>query len=210
MAKKLIVAVLLLCIALSFNTFAENSAENQNIPAESQQVPAGGNTFSGEVPPNMPSREMPQGNFDPSKMPERNFDSSKMPQRNFDSSKMPQGNFDPSKMPQRNTDTSDMPQGGFTPPSNNGGERPSRNTNENVPTEGNGNESAWNGMQFGGEMPQGMGRFPGDIMSQDENTPNVEESGFKGFVKKYSTPITSLVLLGLAYLFVIFYKRKHY
>ena len=58
--------------------------------------------------------------------------------------------------------------------------------------------------QFGGQMG-GMGRFPGGFSEQ--NTQTDEE---KSFVKEYATPITSGVLLVLAFIFVIFYRRKNY
>ena len=58
-----------------------------------------------------------------------------------------------------------------------------------------------------GNFRGGMGGFPGEMKN---NSQNAEQKDFLGFVKTYSTPITSVVLLAFAYLFVIFYKRKHY
>ena len=58
---------------------------------------------------------------------------------------------------------------------------------------------------MGGQMPGGFrGGMPN--FGQQETQP----MGFGGFVKTYQTPILSVILLGVAFLFVIFYKRKHY
>ena len=62
---------------------------------------------------------------------------------------------------------------------------------------------------FGGGIPGGMGGFSGNMQS-GQNTEVQQPAGFLGFVKTYSTPITSVVLLGLAFIFVIFYRRKNY
>ena len=136
---------------------------------------------------------------------------------NFNSSKMPQSDFDPSKMPEGFT----PPEGGFTPPqsveNNDNTETSAPETNEGVP-EGNPQEmengeetgQAQNGNSaFGGQMPGGMSGFPGNMQS-GQDTATEQSTGFLGFVKTYSTPITSVVLLGLAFIFVIFYRRKNY
>lgn len=69
----------------------------------------------------------------------------------------------------------------------------------------------------GGGMPEGM-QFPGGENSFPgmENgfgqieTENEQPTGFAGFLKTYQTPVTSIILLLLAFVFVVFYKRKHY
>lgn len=65
----------------------------------------------------------------------------------------------------------------------------------------------------GGGMPEGM-QFPGGNgfpgMENQTETEGSQQAGFTGFLKTYSTPITSVILLFLAFLFVVFYKRKHY
>ena len=129
---------------------------------------------------------------------------------------MPQGEFTPSE--------DFTPPEGFTPPQNAGEFTPpesSKNSaeavtppaNENVTTENqqtqeNGTESnqtPGRNQQFGG-----MGGFPSNMQNFNGQTQEDAPKGFLGFVKTYSTPITSVVLLGLAFIFVIFYRRKNY
>ena len=113
-----------------------------------------------------------------------------------------------------------VPPEGFTPPQSNEG----NNTEATAPatdagTAEEGQQPSENGEEagqtqvgnspFGGEMPEGMGEFFGNMQSS-QNTAAEQPTGFLGFVKTYSTPITSVVLLGLAFIFVIFYKRKNY
>ena len=144
---------------------------------------------------------------------------------NTSSERPVRGDFDPSKMPEGFT----PPDGDFTPPQNSGEFTPPQSnesnnveasvpeTNEGVAEENpkgteNGEESGHTqsgNSPFGGQMPEGMGGFPGNMQS-GQNAATEQPTGFLGFVKTYSTPITSVVLLGLAYLFVVFYKRKHY
>ncbi|MBR2886308.1 MAG: hypothetical protein IKB93_16205, partial [Clostridia bacterium] len=65
--------------------------------------------------------------------------------------------------------------------------------------------------QFEGRMPGGMqGGFPGNKQNNNQQTKDVEPITFWGFVKTYSTPIASVILLALAFIFVIFYRRKNY
>ena len=108
--------------------------------------------------------------------------------------------------------------GEFTPPQNNGSaETTAPKADAGVAEETqqaaeNGEESnqAQGGNQrFGGGMPEGMGGFPGN-MQGSQATEAEQPTGFLGFVKTYATPITSVILLGLAFIFVIFYKRKNY
>ena len=121
------------------------------------------------------------------------------------------------------------PEGEFAPPQNSGeftppqGEESSNTettapqtdtgaTEENQQVPENSKESGQmqgGNSPFGGEMPEGMNGFPGNMQS-GQNTAAEQPTGFLGFVKTYSTPITSVVLLGLAFIFVIFYRRKNY
>ncbi len=56
---------------------------------------------------------------------------------------------------------------------------------------------------FRGEMPPGM-------TEQEQSAEEISENKILTFVKTYSTPIISVVLLVFAFVFVIFYKRKSY
>lgn len=77
----------------------------------------------------------------------------------------------------------------------------------------NGDFTAGSDGDFGNrENPRGMrGEFSENMSDRGTDA----ESGsspmtFAGFLKEYSTPVTSVVLLALAFVFVIFYKRKRY
>lgn len=66
-----------------------------------------------------------------------------------------------------------------------------------------------------GEMPQmPEGEFTppsgdrADRIAFADATPS--QRGVSGFLREYTTPIVSVVLLALAFVFVIFYKRKMY
>lgn len=63
-----------------------------------------------------------------------------------------------------------------------------------------------------GTPPSGdmQGGFPGNMQSNSRQTQEAEPMTFGSFVKTYSTPITSVILLTLAFIFVIFYRRKNY
>ena len=63
-----------------------------------------------------------------------------------------------------------------------------------------------------GEMPFGdMEGFPGDMPDFGGWTTQEEQPmSFMSFLKTYSTPVTSIILLIFAFIFVIFYKRKNY
>ena len=135
---------------------------------------------------------------------------------------MPSGDFAP---PEGFT----PPEGEFTPPQNSDAVTPPQSeesgsaettapktdtgvTEENQKAPENSEESgqAPDGNQrFDRGMPEGMGRFPGEVQN-GQNTAAEQPTGFVGIVKTYSTPITSVVLLGLAFIFVIFYRRKNY
>lgn len=55
------------------------------------------------------------------------------------------------------------------------------------------------------------GGFSGDRMNMQNNPGmNSESFGFTAFLKEYTTPVISIILLALAFVFVIFYKRKNY
>ena len=98
-----------------------------------------------------------------------------------------------------------MPSGEMPPMAN--GEIPEtpRTPNENNTPENwqrpNGN------MEFGGRGPFGRG------FNENEMQNPTQEVGLKeevNFFEEYFTPILSVVLLVLAFIFVIFYKKKSY
>ena len=62
------------------------------------------------------------------------------------------------------------------------------------------------GGMSGGRMPDDFGN---EINREQQNISS-EPLGFFGFVKAYSTPIISLVMLAGAFAFVLLYKRKNY
>ena len=61
-----------------------------------------------------------------------------------------------------------------------------------------------------GQMPEGMEESLGNMQNDNMNTQVEQPTDFLSFVKTYSTPITSVILLVLAFIFVIFYRRKNY
>ncbi len=188
MLKKIIPIAIALCLIFSISVMAENTSAVTDGTASgaSQQMPQGEHPQGGRGNMGMhPSGDM-QGRTPPN---------------------MPNG---------------EMPQGEFTPPQNavkaNGTEATEPNadagiTEENQQTQENGEESnqtQGGNQQFGGQVPGGMGGFPGNMQNFNGQTQEEQPKGFLGFAKTYSTPITSVVLLGFAFIFVIFYRRKNY
>lgn len=215
MFKKVIPIVVVLCMIFGISAMTENASAvtdgsaadaSQQMPQDESPQGGRGNMgmpprgdMQGRTPPNMPNGEMPQGEFTP-----------------------PEG-FAPSE-------GFTPPDGKFTPPQNAGEFAPPQNdvnqntetvtppANANVTTENQQSqepdkewEQAQGGnQQFGGESPAGMGGFPGDKQNFSEQSQEDAPKGVVGFVKTYSTPITAIILLGLAFIFVIFYRRKNY
>ena len=72
-------------------------------------------------------------------------------------------------------------------------------------------ENSFGNFPAGGNMPENM-QFPGGgngfpgMQSADSGQTETDSN----FFKTYSTPITALFLLLLAFIFVIFYRRKHF
>ena len=201
MFKKAIPIVISLCLIFSVSVMAENTSAvtDGSAAGASQQMSQGERTqgergnmgmppsgdMQGRTPPNMPNGEMPQGEFTP---PE-----SFTPPQNA-------GEFAPPESSKNNAEA-------VTPPAN------ENVTTENQQTQENGedaNQTQGGNQQFGDQMPGGMGGFSGNMQSFNGQTQENAPKGFLGFVKTYSTPITSVVLLGLAFIFVIFYRRKNY
>ena len=196
MLKKVIPIALALCLIFGISAMAENTSAvtDGSAAGASQQIPQGERTqggrgnmgmppsgdMQGRTPPNMPNGEMPQGEFTP---PE-GF----TPPQNADE-------FAPSESSKNNAES-------VTPPAN------ENRTTENQQTQENGEES--NQTQGGNQQFGGIGGFPGNMQNFNGQTQEDAPKGFLGFVKTYSTPTTSIVLLGLAFIFVIFYRRKNY
>lgn len=167
---------------------ATNSTDNSNTqtPAVSEEMPmqGGGRQGGGRGGMGMPRGDaMPNGEAPPA---------------------MPEG---------------EMPTGEMTPPQDNGNAeiengqqtQPSNSENKQDTTTDTTNENS-NRMQRGG-MGGGMGGMNGGMPGNTQNTENAEtvsQGGILDFIKTYSTPITSVILLALAFVFVIFYKRKTY
>ena len=61
--------------------------------------------------------------------------------------------------------------------------------------------------KFPGNMEGFRGNMGGFPMNMQTDATAEQDAGF---FKTYSTPITSLVLLALAFVFVLLYKRKNY
>ena len=146
-------------------------------------VGAVGETQQGSMPP---MGEMPAGDF----APPDGF----TPPEGFTP---PDGEFAPSQS--ESTET-------VAPKTDTDGTEENQEVPENSEKSG---QTQGGNQQFGGQFPGGMDGFPGNMQSS-QNTAEEQPMGFLGFVKTYSTPITSVVLLGLAFIFVIFYKRKNY
>lgn len=67
------------------------------------------------------------------------------------------------------------------------------------------------GGNFENGAPQGGGAPFGERRMDENEAQTVQtEKSIKDIIKEYSTPITSVAVLILAYIFVIFYKRKKY
>lgn len=199
MLKKIISTVLLLCLIFSVSVMAENNnaVNDEIVPEVSGQILE---TEQGDM--GMPSTgEMPTRGT-PSNMP-----NGEMPPEGMSKGQRPQGNFTPPE----NFGEFTMPQGDFTPPQNN-------NLNNNTDTTIQADEDAstenpkfsGGNQQFGGQIPEGMSGFFGNMQGVNQDTQTEQETGFLGFVKTNSTPIISVILLGLAYIFVALYKRKNY
>ena len=188
MLKKVIPMVISLCLICSISVMAENTnvTDDETAPAAAEQMPQGERPSGGRggMPP---MGGMPQGEF--------------APPEGMNGGQRPSGNFTPSQN-----------SGEFVPPQNNG---TNRNTETTTP-QTDGELSAENAQmpgdnpQTNGQMPGGMGGFPGNMQNFNGQIQEEQPAGFLGFIKTYSTPITSIVLLGLAFIFVIFYRRKNY
>lgn len=89
-----------------------------------------------------------------------------------------------------------------TPPQDNG--VPAQN-GENFEIPENNDDNNRNNNEFPPQIP-GNQNNTDENNSQNENTPNT----FSDFMKSYSTPVTSVILLIFAFVFVIYYKKNQY
>lgn len=202
MPKKIIPIVLSLCLIFGVTSYAENEdavneSENPPIarempeqgekPTDMRQAPQEGNT------PERPQGEnrggqAPRGDFTPPRQNETSNTAEKpnMPQQSENNQNVTAPSENNAEK-QKNTDAAS-------------GENDAQNALENAPGE-NGENAP-----FPGDMPDG---FPDDARNT-QNAESEQTAGFIGFVKTYSTPITSVFLLIAAYVFVILYKRRNY
>ena len=195
MIKRIIPIILCLILVSSISvsatnttedTIAENSQATEEFP-QRQGRPQGGGRGNMGTPPEMPNGEMPPD--------------------------LPEGMAPPEMQSRENQDEGNVPPqingqvATENPEQNNQANNDSNADNGAVPKE-NGNLDR---VQRGGGN---MGGFPGQMSpgmtEQEQSTDEISENKILTFVKSYSTPITSIVLLLLAFVFVIFYKRKNY
>lgn len=103
---------------------------------------------------------------------------------------------------QQNTNTSPIPGEKTTPTQNHNASQNNQSSKLTPPNAENVHENR--------PMPGGMREFGGIMPQGGENAQAEPETGFIGFIKTYQNPIISLITLILAFVFVIFYKRKIY
>lgn len=109
-----------------------------------------------------------------------------------------------------NGDLPERRQGNMAPPQD--GIESENGSRENMqPPEGGGDPGANDGGGRGGAIPEN-GQYSGESVSQqtEETISNISADAVIGFAKTYSTPIISMFMLGAAFVFVIFYKRKRF
>lgn len=210
MIRKFLYALLLLCMMFAVTAAAENEndangqqptmSENMQAPPGGRRDRPGGNMPNGERP------QMPDGNAPPQndgtdrRPPAQNAEQGQTAENgqtaetvaNGNSENMPSGR-ETNEMPSGNDNTDDRPQ----PPTENG------ETAEN-----GGDDMRRGGPGMGGQPPQGD--MPSDMNDVANNAETQSSSKFATFTKEYATPITSIVLLVLAFVFVVLYKRKSY
>ena len=173
-------AVIILSLCLIFCISAMAETTNDNSNADTSAVSQDMSNMG--IPPEMQSGEMPQGGNRGDQMPESGF----TPPQNIETN-----NAEGITL-QTDGNTEETTQ----PPENSG--ENNRESGENTP--------------FDGQMPGNMGdfNFPGGMTNSAQNTETEQATGFLGFIKTYSTPIISVILLLCAFVFVRFYKRKQY
>ena len=114
---------------------------------------------------------------------------------------MPNGEMPEGEMPEMsNGEMPEMPEDGAEMP------QTDVNAGEENPQSATGGGNRMQRGEYGGAMDGSM-----QVSTGNENT-ETEKSALSvtDFIKTYSTPITSVILLIFAFIFVIFYKRKRY
>ena len=162
------------------DTPTENSQTTEEMP-NCQERPQGGGRGNMGMPPNMPSGEAPP------ELPE-----------GMTPPEMPNGEMPPQMNGQANAENQQQSGQSSSGSNAENGTASEENANPDRIQRGEGNMGG-----FRGEMPPGM-------TEQEQSTEEKAENKILTFVKTYSTPIISVVLLALAFVFVIFYKRKTY
>ena len=207
MIKKIL--PIILCLMLVFgisvsatNTQGDTPTENNQTTEEMpnrQERPQGGGRGNMGMPPNMPSGEappeLPEGMIPP-EMP-----NGEMPP------KLPEG-MTPPEMPNDEMPPQINGQANAENQQQSGQSSSGSNAENTTATEGNTNPNAIGRGE--GEMGGFRGEMPPGMTEQEQKTEEKAENKILIFVKTYSTPIISVVLLAFAFLFVIFYKRKSY
>lgn len=193
--KKIVLSVMLcLCFAMGVNVFADEPAENTEPPAmtenaggERDRMPPDGKMPNGEAPPELGKpdgkRDMKPDEFKNDAGAENNN-----MQKDDEVSASDKGDV--------NTQTPEKKEMNIQ--TDEKGEAQNSDDGEKANSAGDGEMH---------RMPDnGRNIMPEENVSkQSEN-----ENGILNFIKTYSTPLISLVLLALAYVFVIFYKRNIY
>ena len=200
MLKKVIPIVILLCLIFSISVIAENEmpTSEDTVTEVSEQMPQGAEERPQGVRRNMgtpPSGDMQNPGTPP------NVSNSTMPPKGMNRGQKPSGEITP---PQN----AEVDSAVNVPQSTPAAKETAENTTS---TDEQNNHDTEENPQFEGRMPGGMqGGFPGNIQNNNQQTKDAEPMTFWGFVKTYSTPIASVILLALAFIFVIFYRRKNY
>ena len=199
MLKKVIPIVILLCLIFSISVIAQNEmpTSEDTVTEVSEQMPQGAEEQPRGVRGNMgtlPSGDM-QGRTPPT-MP-----NGKIPREGMNRGQKPSGEITP---PQN----AEVDSAVNVPQSTPAAKETAENTTS---TDEQNNHDTEENPQFEGRKPGGMqGGFPGNMQNNNQQAKDAEPMTFWGFVKTYSTPIASVILLALAFIFVIFYRRKNY
>lgn len=183
MIKRILPIILYLCLISGVTAMAANSTDgtNADMPAVTEEMPTqDGGNRQGGGPDGMGGQHPGGENAQGGKAPA-----------------MPDG---------------EMPIGEATPPEENGQQEQPSNSENTVDTTTDTTDERSNRMQSGG-MNGGMDGMNGGMREDTQNTENGEtasQDGILDLIKIYSTPITAVILLALAFVFVLFYKRKTY